>query len=116
MSMDELLGKDEGEARRHTPVIEAPSLVEAGKSFEVRIRIGERPHPNTLPHHILSVMVFLELENRPPLLVLRYDPFPPMVEPRFSFYMSLDRSATLHVLSTCTIHGIWESQKRIEII
>lgn len=116
MSLDKILGKDVQEAQRHVPIIEAPERVKAGKSFEVKIRVGEKPHPYTFPHHIFSILVFVEVENRPPLLILRYDPFPPLVEPRFTFFLSLDTTSVLHVVASCNVHGVWEGEKRIEVI
>ncbi len=116
MSLKDILNRDEEERERHLPVIEAPSRVEAQKSFRVGIRIGEKPHPFAFNHYISSVLVFLEQENRPPLLILKFEPFPPLVEPRFEFFLSIDRPSKLHVLASCNLHGLWEAEREIEVI
>lgn len=112
---DELLTKDEGK-EKHLPSIEAPKMVKTGESFEVKIWAGNEPHPSTMEHHIKWIQVFLKPENRPMLHILTFEPGPTMVEPRLSFYLSLDRPAVLYAISYCTIHGVWENNTEIEVI
>ncbi len=114
MSLEKLFNRNPEEEKRHKPVIEVPDRVEPNKEFRVSIKIGEKPHPFTFNHYISSILVFLEQENRPPLLVLKFEPFPPTIPPRIEFYLYLDRPSRLHVVASCNLHGLWEAEKEIE--
>jgi len=101
---------------KHAPAIEAPDRVSPGEKFQVRIIVGrEVPHPNTVEHHIKWIQVFVREEGRPPVHAVTVDLGPVVGEPDAAITLKLERSATIHALAYCNLHGVWESSKRIEV-
>ncbi|HBT20820.1 MAG TPA: desulfoferrodoxin [Peptococcaceae bacterium] len=107
--------KDEGK-EKHVPVIYCPEEVTAGEIFEIKIAIGEEvPHPNTWEHHIKWIQVFVKEENKEPVHVATFDLGPTIAEPKVTVAMKLNKSATIHAVEYCNIHGLWESYAEIKV-
>ncbi|HHE04978.1 MAG TPA: Neelaredoxin [candidate division WOR-3 bacterium] len=106
------LGK---EGKRHKPIIKAPPAVKAGENFEIKIKIGEKPHPNTFEHHIRWIQIFVKPENRPMIYGGNFEFGPNVLVPEITLKMCLDRTSTIYTLSYCNIHGVWENSIEIKI-
>ncbi|RKY03155.1 desulfoferrodoxin [Candidatus Poribacteria bacterium] len=100
---------------KHVPHIEAPSKVKAGEPFQVTIVVGkETPHPNTVEHHIKWIQVYAS-SGGPAVHVATFDLGPTYAEPEVTFTMRLEKSAALHALEYCNVHGVWENSVEIEV-
>jgi len=116
-------------SEKHAPVIEAPETVTAGQPFQVTVSVGkEIPHPNTTEHHIAWISVyFLPDGEKFPQHLGRFDfaahgagaqgPNTGGVytEPITSFTMKTEKSGTIHAVSFCNIHGLWESEQHLKV-
>ena len=100
----------------HTPKIEAPVTVNAGKAFEVRVTVG--PHPNTLEHSIRRIEVYLGEENRPfnPVLLATVDLTPLYSDPDIKLSLKISKNGTLYAVGYCNLHGLWEGRKEIKLV
>jgi len=107
---------------KHTPVIEAPDSVPAGEMFQVKVTLGkEIAHPNTTEHHISWISLYFHPEGKKfPHQVGHFEftahgegtAFTP---PSATASLKLDKPGTLHAMSLCNIHGLWESSKEIGV-
>jgi superoxide reductase len=99
----------------HTPKIDAPESVNAGKIIEVRIAVG--PHPNTVEHSIRRIELYVSEENRPfnPVLLSVVDLTPIYNDPDVKLSLKLNKSGTLYAIGYCNLHGLWEGQKNIKV-
>jgi superoxide reductase len=99
----------------HTPRIEAPVTVSAGKPFEARIIVG--PHPNMLEHSIRRIEVYVGEEKRPfnPVLLATVDLTPVYSDPDIKLSLKLNKSGTLYAVGYCNLHGLWEGRKEIKL-
>ena len=116
---DLIYSRENEEKMKHTPHIEAPDRVKAGEEFMVTVIVGkEVPHPNTAEHHIKWVQVFAEEEGRPynPIHVATLDLGPAYGEPKVTFSIRLKKTSKLWVLGYCSLHGLWEDSKSIEVV
>ena len=116
-------------AEKHVPAIEVPERVKPGEAFQVTVSVGnEIPHPNTTEHHIAWISVYFHPEGEKfPYQVARFEfaahgasaegPNTSTVYTELvaTFTMKTEKPGTLYAVSLCNIHGLWESQKRIEI-
>jgi superoxide reductase len=116
-------------SEKHVPVIEAPDSVKAGDAFNVTASVGkEISHPNTTEHHIRWIQLFFKPDNDKFSYQLSNGEFtahgeavkganegPAYTEPHVQTSVSIKQSGTLHALSYCNIHGLWESTKRVEV-
>jgi len=100
----------------HTPKIDVPATVNAGKAFEARITVG--PHPNTLEHSIRRIEVYLGEENRPfnPVLLATVDLTPLYSDPDVKLSLKISKSGTLYAVGYCNLHGLWEGRKEIRLV
>jgi superoxide reductase len=107
--------KDEGK-EKHVPVIHAPEKVQAGEFFSVTVNVGEEvPHPNIPEHHIKWIQVFSKSDGQNTLHIMTFDVAPVLVDPKVTFSLKLDKTATLHAIAYCNIHGVWESSFKVEV-
>jgi superoxide reductase len=114
---------------KHAPVIHCPDAVVAGQAFEIKVNIGEEiAHPNTTEHHISYITVFFHPEGEKFTYQVGHFEFsghgeavagpnqgPVYTEPSMVAMMKLSKPGTLHAVSFCNIHGLWESEKEIKI-
>ena len=125
----ELVQSADWKSEKHVPVIETPETVKPGEAFRVTVSVGKGiPHPNTTEHHIAWISVYFHPEGEKfPYQVARFDlaahgastqgPNTSTVytEPVATFVMKTEKPGILYAVSSCNIHGLWESQKRIEV-
>ena len=99
----------------HTPRIEAPATVNAGKPFEARITVG--PHPNTLEHSIRRIEFYIAEEKRSfnPVLLATVDLTPAYSDPDIRLSLKLNKSGTLYAVGYCSLHGLWEGRREIKV-
>jgi superoxide reductase len=91
--------------------------VKAGEAFDVTVTVGkEVPHPNTIEHHIKWVEVYARKgKTQVAAEVARFDFGPTYADPKVTFKMMLERSATVYALEYCNMHGVWENSVDIEV-
>ncbi len=112
---------------KHVPVIECPDQVRAEEVFEVRASVGkEIGHPNTTEHHIRWIALYFHPEgDKFTYEVGRYEfnahgesvqganQGPVHTHHAVVAAMKINQPGTLHALSYCNIHGLWESKHEI---
>ena len=127
--ISDLVQQADWKKEKHAPAIECPDKVKAGEFFEVKVGLGkEVAHPNTTEHHIRWVTLYFHPEG---------DKFPyevghfqfnahgesakgPNEGPVYTHHqvtasLKTDTPGTLHALSLCNIHGLWENSKEIAV-
>jgi superoxide reductase len=111
------------------PVIECPDKVKADEMFEVKLTIGkEIPHPNTTAHHISWVALYFHPDGEKFSYHVSRAEFSAhgasaegpdtssvYTHSSTSAWMKTKKSGTLHAVSYCNIHGLWESEKKITV-
>ncbi len=114
---------------KHVPLIDCPDTVKSGEIFKINISVGsEIAHPNTTEHHIRWIQVFIEAEGEKYTYQLANCEFTAHGEStegadKGSIYTHhaatvsamLKKSGTMHALSFCNIHGMWENTKKITV-
>lgn len=91
--------------KKHTPVIEAPTKVKKGESFEVQVEVGKHlKHPNENAHYI----EWIELYSGETFLA-RVDLVPRLTEPKVKLVVALDHAHPLIAKERCNLHGLWQS-------
>jgi superoxide reductase len=112
---------------KHVPVIEAPDEVKADEVFEVSAAVGkEIAHPNTTEHHIRWIALYFHPEgdkftyevgrfefNAHGESVKGANEGPVYTHHAVKAALKINQPGTLHALSYCNIHGLWESKKEI---
>ncbi len=112
---------------KHTPVIECPDQVKAGEPFEVKVSLGkEIAHPNTTEHHISWISLYFHPEGDKFTYDVGHFEFnahgqsaagpnqgPVYTHPTVIASLKVSKAGTLHAMSCCNIHGLWESSKEI---
>ena len=125
----DLLQSADWKSEKHAPVIEAPAKVTAGEPITITASVGkEIVHPNTTEHHI----AWIELHFKPDegkfshqLSACRFTAHgesvkganqgPVYTEPVCRVTATIKEPGTLFATSYCNIHGLWESQQRIDL-
>jgi len=114
---------------KHVATIECPSEVKSDELFEVKVSLGKAvAHPNTTEHHIRWISVFFHPEEEKFTYQVAHFDFtahgesvegpnkgPVYTNHEASFSMKISKSGTIHALSLCNIHGLWESTKEIKV-
>ncbi|NLT24090.1 MAG: Neelaredoxin [Syntrophorhabdus sp.] len=120
---------EEGRRERHIPVIDCPDTVAAGRPFVINVTIGrEVDHPNTTDHHIKWVQVFFRPENDKFSYEIAHCDFaahgdcaagigkgPVVTDHRVSVVVSVNGRGRIYALSLCSIHGLWENGKDLQV-
>ena len=115
---------------KHVPVIQCPDQVKAGEFFEVKVSLGrEIAHPNTTEHHIRWISLYFHPEGEKFTYDVGHFEFnahgesaqgpnkgPVYTHHEVTFSMKTDKPGTLHALSYCNIHGLWEYTQEIKVI
>lgn len=100
-----------GMAKKHVPIIEAPTTAKANIPFVVKIKIGgidDIEHPNTLSHWINWVTLYAEKR-----LIARIEFGTELTDGYVgTINITLNQSATLRAQALCNLHGIWEGQAK----
>ncbi|MDY6964649.1 MAG: class II SORL domain-containing protein [Halobacteriota archaeon] len=118
MGFKDLINPPEKEGKeKHVPVIEAQGKAKKGEWIEVSVVVGkEVAHPNTLEHHIEGISLYFKEDGEKPVYkVADFTSFAVHTDSCVSLRIRVEGSGSLHALSSCNIHGLWESEKRIEV-
>ncbi len=116
-------------SEKHVPVIDAPDKVKSGELVKVEVSVGkEIPHPNKTEHHIKWIDLFFWPDGAKFPMEVGYISFdthgesaegpntgPLYSEPLTTFAFKTTVSGTLMATSYCNIHGLWKSEKRLEV-
>jgi superoxide reductase len=109
-------------AEKHVPVIDCPDSAQAGEPVQITVTVGkEITHPNTIEHHINWIEVYFNPEGDKFVYDLGRFEFnvhgeaDAFVAPAVTATVTLGKSGTLHAVSHCNIHGLWESDKVIKV-
>ncbi|MTI46431.1 class II SORL domain-containing protein [Sporosalibacterium faouarense] len=121
-SLKDFLQTGDWKGEKHVPVIHVPEKVKAGEGFDLKISIGDEiKHPNTLEHHISWFKVFFHAEGSKFPVELGTFQFSAhgegdmFDEPVSLTHVKLNKSGTIHALSYCNIHGLWENSIDITV-
>ncbi len=129
MRFGEVVQSADWKKEKHVPVITAPEQVKAGEPFIVKIQVGaEIPHPNTAAHHISWVDLYFKPDGDKFIYHVGHFDFaahgasaqgadagPVYTNPTAKVSVTLKASGALIAVSSCNIHGIWESSKAITV-
>lgn len=129
MALGENIQSADWKGEKHSPVIDAPASVAAGEPFDVQLTVGkEIPHPNTTEHFIAWIDLYFRPDkgkfiyhvSRATLQahgesVKGANKGPVHAHPSVRFSIQVEEPGTLIASSYCNIHGLWESEHRIEI-
>lgn len=129
MSIGEFHKSGDFKAEKHVPVIECSDSVAADEYFEVRASMGaEIAHPNTTEHHIRWIRVYFKPDGDNFAYEVANLEFcahgesakgpnegPVYTDHCVTCRMKVKSAGTLVATSFCNIHGLWESEKRIEL-
>ncbi len=116
-------------AEKHVPAIEAPDRVKAEEWVTVKVSLGKATaHPNTTEHHIRWIGAYFAPDGEKFIYDLgRFEMAahgeavagpnqgPVHTHHEVTFAFKTTKPGTLHALAYCNIHGLWESEKRIEL-
>ena len=125
----ELVTEADWKKEKHVPVIECPEAVNADEMFEVKVGVGkEIAHPNTTDHHINWISIFFHPKGEPfPYHIGHFEfsahgssakgPNTSSVYTHHAVTASFKTSkpGTILALSSCNIHGLWQSSKEIKL-
>ncbi len=96
-------------AKKHVPIIEAPSSINANEPFPVKIQVGGIDgvaHPNMLGHWINWVIIYADLR---PIGQIYF--YPTLTNGYVvTLHVTLESSATLIAQAYCNLHGVWEGK------
>jgi superoxide reductase len=112
---------------KHVPTIDCPDQVGAGEVFKVKLGVGtEIGHPNTTEHHISWITLYFHPEGGKFTHQVGHFEFaahgestagpnegPVYTDSKAIAFVKVNKPGTLHALSLCNIHGLWESSKDI---
>lgn len=116
-------------SEKHVPVIECPASVKKGEALAVTVSVGkEIAHPNTTEHHIRWINLYFKPEgdkfsyhvgtfefNAHGESAAGANEGPVYTEPSAGTSFKVSSGGTLHAVSYCNIHGLWESSKDIAV-
>jgi superoxide reductase len=128
-NLGERIQSGDWKTEKHMPVIECPDQVAAGEPFDVTVSLGkEIAHPNTTEHHISWISLYFHPEgDKFTYDVGHYEfnahgqsPAGPNQGPVYTHHavsasLKLSKAGTLHAVSYCNIHGLWESSKELTV-
>jgi superoxide reductase len=128
-SIGDKLQKADWKTEKHVPVIDCPDKVKAGEWTMVTVAVGKDiPHPNTTEHHIRWIRAFYVPEGEKFAIDLGFFEFNAHGESvkganqgsaytnsTVTFSFKTSAPGTMHAVSYCNIHGLWESTKSIEL-
>lgn len=114
---------------KHVPVIEAPETVSANSPFQVSLSLGkEVAHPNTTEHHIRWINLYYQPEGDGPVYDVARFHFNahgesaaganegPVYTHHFGYtQMQIAKGGMLYALAYCNIHGLWQSECKIDV-
>jgi len=128
-TLGEQIKSADWKAEKHVPAIECPDAVTAGEVFDVKVSLGkEVAHPNTTEHFIAWIELYFQAEGDKFIHSIGRFEFaahgespaganqgPVYTHHSVTASMKTTKPGTLHALSYCNIHGLWESSKEISL-
>ena len=129
MAIGEFYKTADWKSEKHVPAIDCPDKVAAGETFNVNVSLGKAAdHPNTTEHHIRYIRLFFKPDDDKFVYNVGNCEFAAHGESAAGpnegpvhchhgtvFQMSARSSGTLHAVSHCNIHGLWESKRHIDV-
>ncbi len=129
MPISEHVGKADWKTEKHVPVIECPDKVAPDQEFEVAVMVGkEIAHPNTTAHHIRWISLYFHPEGEKFSYQVARVEFAAHGEGtqgadtgavytlhKATLSMKTKKAGTLHAVSLCNIHGLWESERKVSV-
>lgn len=129
MPISEHVGKADWKTEKHVPVIECPDKVAADQVFDITVTVGkEIAHPNTTAHHIRWISLYFHPEGEKfSYQVARVeftahgegaqgaDTSTIYTHHKATVSMKTKKAGTLHAVSLCNIHGLWESERKLTV-
>ncbi|MCD6171738.1 MAG: class II SORL domain-containing protein [Thermoplasmata archaeon] len=116
MLKDEIQSGD-WKGEKHVPAIEI--LEKKDGMVKVEVSVGkEIKHPNTIEHHIAWIELYFKPDGEKfPKMIGRvaftsHDDL--LTEPIATFTFRTEKKGKIYALSFCNIHGLWESEVRLE--
>jgi len=114
---------------KHVPVIECAERVKADEWVHVKVTLGTAvAHPNTTGHHIRWIRAFFTADGEKVIREIGTfnfaahgestegaDKGPVYTNHEAEFSFKTSKPGTLHALSYCNIHGLWESERHLEL-
>ena len=114
---------------KHVPFIECANKVKLGEIFPLKITVGkDNPHPNTTEHHICWISLFFHPEGEQYAYQLAQCEFTAHGEsvkganegPAYTHHSAtvaamIKKPGTIHAMSLCNIHGLWENSTEIKV-
>ncbi|MDD5409633.1 MAG: class II SORL domain-containing protein [Candidatus Omnitrophica bacterium] len=127
--LKDLLQGADWKTEKHVPVIDCPDKISKGQILQVELSVGKQiAHPNTTEHHIKFIEAyFLAKGEKFPCHLARFEfnthgesvqgPNTSTVfsEPKITMYFKTEKSGAILAVSYCNIHGLWKSEKEINI-
>jgi len=127
--LGERLQTADWKSEKHVPAIECPDQVKKEEMFQVKVTLGkEVAHPNTTEHHIRWVSLYFHPEGDKFTYQVGHFEFtahgesangpntgPVYTDHSVTASCKLEKRGTLHALSLCNIHGLWESSKAVKV-
>jgi superoxide reductase len=121
-TLAQFLQSGDWKGEKHVPIIHAPEKAKADEVIEIKLSVGDAiKHPNTLEHHIAWFKLFYIPEGGKFPIELGNFEFKShgegetYAESAITTSVQIKKSGTLHALSYCNLHGLWESSKKIII-
>lgn len=129
VKIGELIQEADWKKEKHVPVIDCPDVVKADEMFEVKVSIGkEIAHPNTTEHYIAWISVFFHPEGEKfPYHIGQYEfnahgasvqgPNTSSVYTHHAVttWFKTSKPGAILAVSSCNIHGLWQSAKKISL-
>lgn len=129
MGIGEYVQRADWKSEKHIPVIDCPDEVEADEVFDVEVSIGkEVAHPNTTEHHIRYISLYFKPEGDKFIYQVGHFEFgahgesveganegPVHTHHSATASLKVKKPGTLHAMSLCNIHGLWESEKEVKL-
>jgi superoxide reductase len=127
--LGELYKTADWKTEKHVPVIECADRVKAGEFFPVKVTLGkEVAHPNTTEHHIRWISVYFHPEGEKYPYQIGHFEFTAHGESaqgpntgsvythhEVSLSFKTGKPGIIYAAALCNIHGLWQSQKGINI-
>lgn len=127
--LGELFQTEDWKKEKHVPVIECPDSVKSGEMFDIKVSLGkEVSHPNTTEHHIRWIQVYFHPEDEKYAYQIALCEFgahaesveganegPVTTHHRATVTAMIKKPGTIHALSLCNIHGLWENSMDVKI-
>ena len=121
-SIGEKVQSADWKKEKHVPAISGVDSAEAGTWIKLNVRVGkEVAHPNSLEHHIKWIQVYYTPDDSKFAYDLGRASFNCHGEglivtgSNADFHFTAATSGTIHAVSYCNIHGLWESSKKLTI-